>query len=364
MNRSGFLLTPILLGLFLTGCNESTYKTAAAGTQSKQAVMEDSLQKLDSLVFQYRAKNTGESMKYARQADKIARAINTPEAREKAYNILGNASSAISIDSGFYYYQKAVMVIDSFNLADKKGKVLYNLGMLNRSAGNFRNYLVLMDSALRCAIKVNDYATQSNSLNSLGTFYSNIGEKATARKLFDSAFAVANSKLLYLQMGSALGNLARFEADGKKSLALSRRAISYLEKCSGSGEPIALILLNIGYRFPDPDSSLHYNNLAINLVSAEFAPEVVMGAYNNMAYCYLWKGDLANAEKCMTEHALPIAIKTHNIDWQSTVYDTYADVLTRKGNSAEALAYKTKAIEAKKTFRATILASLDGLPKK
>jgi predicted negative regulator of RcsB-dependent stress response len=100
------------------------------------------------------------------------------------------------------------------------------------------------------------------------------------------------------------------------------------------------------------------------MVSTDFAPEVIIGAYNNMAYCYLGKGDLKNAEKCITGHALPVAVKTNNIDWQSTVYDTYADILMQKGNSTEATVYKKKASEAKITFRASVSASLAGTKNK
>jgi tetratricopeptide (TPR) repeat protein len=354
MNRARNLLVALSLILFLSGCNENTGQAVSVSPQSQKTILMDSLQKLDSLVLKYRVKNADESIKYAKQAGKIALAINTPAARTTAYNIFGNAYSAIRIDSGLFFYNKALSVIDSFNLTEQKGKVLYNLGMLNRSAGNYKNYIMLIDSALRFSISVNDVITMSNSLNALGSFYFNIGEKVNARKMFDSAFSCASKKMLNLQMGSALGNLARFETDEKKSIALSRQAISYLERGIGSEEPTALCLINIGYRVSDADSAIHYYSQAISTVSVEFAPEVIMGAYNNMAYCYLWKGDIKNAEKCMIEHALPVAVKTNNIDWQSTVYDTYADVLQRKGNTADAMIYRKKAIEAKKTYRALV----------
>jgi ATP/maltotriose-dependent transcriptional regulator MalT len=73
-----------------------------------------------------------------------------------------------------------------------------------------------------------------------------------------------------------------------------------------------------------------------------------------MAYCYLGKGDLRNAEKCILAHALPVATRTNNIDWQSTVYDTYADIMQQKGNPTEAMVYKKKALEAKKTYTALV----------
>ena len=358
MNRTYNQFVILFLSLFLFGCNGSSDKTVSVRTKSKQAILMDSLQKLDSLVLKYRAKNATESMGYARQAGKLAEVSKTPEARAKAYIILGNAISVIRVDSGFFFFHKALIVIDSFNLTDDKGTVLYNLGLLNDKAGNYKECIRLVDSALRFSISVKDFKTKSNSLNSLGSFYYDIGEKEIARKMFDSAFTVAKSKSLYLQMGSALGNLARFEPDEKKSIAESRLAISYLERSSCSDDIIAMILINIGYRFSDIDSAFHYYNQAINRVSVDYAPEVMIAAYNNLAYCYLEKGDLEKAKMCIEEYALPVAVKTNNTDWLSTVYDTYADVLQKKGNADDARVYKRKSMEVKKTFRASVSANL------
>jgi tetratricopeptide (TPR) repeat protein len=288
----------LFLSLFLFGCNGNTDKTVSVTPRSEQAILSDSLQKLNSLVLKYRAKHADAPIGYAR--------------------------------------------------------FLYNLGMLNRRAGNYKNCIFLLDSALRFSITVNDSKTKSNSLNSLGSFYYDIGEKEIARKMFDSAFAVAKNESLYPQMGSALGNLARFEPDEKKSIAMSRLAISYLERSRNSPEQIAMILINIGNRHSDTDSALLYYQKAINMVRVDYAPEVIIGAYNNLAYCYLGKGDIKNAEKCIVDHALPVAEKTNNIDWQSTVYDTYADVLQQKRNSGDAMVYRNKAIDVNKTFRASV----------
>ncbi|MDP1621886.1 MAG: tetratricopeptide repeat protein [Bacteroidales bacterium] len=358
MKRAGNQLVAIFVFLSFLGCHENPGKISSNGPRSKQDILMDSLQVLDSLVMKYKAKNADESLKYAKIADNIAWELNTPEARAKAYITLGNAHAVITIDSGLFFHRKALAVIDSFDLTDKKGQVLYNLGMLYRKVNNYEKCITFIDSALWYSVSVNDFKTMSNALNALGGWYLNIGEKVKARQLFDSAFAVAQRESLYLQMGSALGNLARFETDSKKSIRMQRRAISYLEKGSGSDEPIALSLTNIGYRLPDPDSAIYYFNRAINMVSLEFSPEVIIGAYNNMAYCYLAKDDVNNAEKCILEHALPVAVKTNNIDWQSTVYDTYADILHLKGKSNDAMVYKNKAKDAKREFKGSVSAIL------
>ena len=361
MNLTRNQLITLFLSLVLLGCNEIKDKTVTVIPKSKQAILLDSLQKLDSIVLKYIAKNAAESMEYAKQAGKLAQVINTPKARAKAYNILGNAFSVINIDSGFYFYHKAVVVSDSFNLTDIKGKALYNLGMLNRLTGNEQNCIMFLDSALRFSVSANDFATMSNSLNTIGGFYYRIGEKGIARKMFDSAYAVAKNNSLYLPMGSAMGNLARFETDRKKSIALSKLAISYLERSNSSDVPIAKILINIGYRCTETDSAIWYYNQAVNMVSADCAPDVIIGAYNNMAYCYLDKGDFKNAEICIGQYALPVAIRTNNIDWQSTVYDTYGDILEGKGKLNEAKAMKQKSIALRKSYRESVSASLNSM---
>lgn len=345
MNNAKFLIIACFISLCLLGCRENSTQIISKVPQSQQTVLLDSLQNLDSLVLKSRTNDVAKAFKYAQQAGKIAQELNTPTARAKSCIMFGNAYSVYKMDSGFYYYNKALLVIDSFNLIDNRGKVLYNLGMLNHSAGNYKTSIILLDSALSSSRSGKDLITESNSLNSLGNIYFDMGDDAQARKMYDSAFRVAKSESLFLQMGTALGSLAKFETDQKKSIELNKQAISYLRRSNGSEEPIALILINIGNIFLNQDSAIYYFKLAINTVSVENAPDVVIGAYNSLAYSYLEKGDLPNAEKCIANQALPISIKTNKLDWQSTVYDTYSDILRKKGAFSSALDYEKKAIE-------------------
>jgi signal transduction histidine kinase len=332
--------------LFLAGCEQPGHYLPSGLTQSQQGILSDSLQKLDSLILQERDTKFSESLKYARIAFEIVKKLNTHDAFAKSYIMFGNVYYSSKMDSGFYFYNKALLLIDSFQLANERGKVLYDLGMLYSAANNYKKSISLLDSSLVCSGSIRDLATVSNSLNSLGNIYLDIGEVAKARKMYDSAFAIAKSESLYLQMGTALGNLAKFESDPKTSLELDKRAISCLQKSNGSNEPVASVLINMGNRFSNPDSAIYYFNHALQLVSVENDPLIVIGANNNMAYSYLDKGDVENAEKCI-DHALSISICTNNPDWQSTIYDTYSDIMERKGNLSQALKYEKKSIEAK-----------------
>ena len=354
MNLFRYFLSLLSVSILLVSCTEHPHPIVSDLPQAKQVILLDSLQKLDSLILRNRTNKIKESFKYARQADKIAKTLNTPLAYAKAYNMFGNVYSLFKMDSGFYYYNQALLLIDSFNLVDNKAMVVYNLGMLHGSAGNYKTAIILLDSALASSRSNNDFVSVSNSLNALGNIYFDIGDETNARRMYDSAFAVAKTKSLYLQMGTALGNLSKFESDQNISMELNKRAITYLKQCNGAEEQIAVILINIANGFSNPDSAIHYFNLAIKIINWENAPEVLIGAYNNLAYSYLEKNDLINAEKCIVDQAQPISIKTNNIDWQSTVYDTYSDVLKRKGSATEAIVYKNKSIEARKTFSASV----------
>jgi signal transduction histidine kinase len=345
MNSTRNFFITLLTILFLAGCEQTDHYLPSGLTQSQQAVLSDSLQKLDSLILQKRAIKFSESLKYARIAVAIAKKLNTHDAFAKSYIMFGNVYYSSKMDSGFYFYNKALLLIDSFQLAKERGKVLYDLGMLYTAANNYKKSISLLDSALVCSGSIRDFATISNSLNSLGNIYLDIGESMKARKMYDSAFVIAKSESLYLQMGTALGNLAKFESDPKKSLELDKRAISCLQKSNGSNEPVASVLINMGNRFSNPDSAIYYFNHALQLVTEENDPLIVIGANNSMAYSYLDKGDVENAEKCI-DHALSISINTNNPDWQSTVYDTYSDIMERKGNLSQALKYEKKSIEA------------------
>jgi signal transduction histidine kinase len=345
MNSTRNFFIALLTMLFLAGCEQTGHHLTSQLTQSQQAVLSDSLLKLDSLVLQNRAIKFSESLKYAKRANEIAKKLNTHDAFVKSFIMLGNVYYSSKMDSGFYFYNKALLLIDSFQLAKERGKVLYDLGMLYSVANNYKKSILLLDSSLVCSRSIHDFATISNSLNSLGNIYLDIGEGMKARKMYDSAFEVAKSKSLYLQMGTALGNLAKFESDPKKSIELDKRAVSYLQMSNGSNEPVASILINIGNRFPNPDSAIYYFTHALQLISVENDPLIVIGANNSMAYSYLDKGDVTNAEKCI-DHALSISININNPDWQSTIFDTYSDIMARKGNLSQALKYEKKSMEA------------------
>jgi len=142
-----------------------------------------------------------------------------------------------------------------------------------------------------------------------------------------------------------LGNLARFENDPVKAIRLEREAVSYLKKSKGGQDALAMSYVNMGFRASNPDTAIYYFSLALKLAKSNNLSGVEIGAYNNMVYSYLDKGNITSAEECLVVHAIPLARKEKNDDWLSTLYDTYADVLVRKGDFKEAFTWQKTAME-------------------
>jgi two-component system NarL family sensor kinase len=187
----------------------------------------------------------------------------------------------------------------------------------------------------------------AGAYNMQGNIENNLKNRDEAHKMFDSAYQIAVRHSIPKQIGLSLGNLALFETDPVKVLKLQREAIRYLEKAKGNEEGLATIYINIGNHTKNPDTALYYFRKALKLTLNTNLSRIVFGAYNNMVYSYLDKGDVKGAEECLVDHAIPLAEKEKNFDWMATLYDTYADVLTQKGEYDVAAKFQKKAYNSR-----------------
>ena len=110
---------------------------------------------------------------------------------------------------------------------------------------------------------------------------------------------------------------------------------------------MAYILINMGYRYTNPDIALYYYKSALNLAVNANLSKIQFGAYNNMAYSYLDKENPQMAESCLRDHAIPVAIKDNDHGWLSSLYDTYADVCVAQNDYKKALEMQKKALKEK-----------------
>ncbi len=305
----------------------------------------DTLKALGLLVERNKVSNNTLSIKYARLALEIARKNDSINDLVDAYKWIGKAYLQNHKDSSFYYYDKALKIADSCHLVKQKIHVFYNIASLYSAAYNYTDAMSLLDSSIRLAEIVRDPEGIANAYIALGNIKINIHDHESAQKMFGLALKVAQKDTLYKQMGVAIGNLARqpFEKDTLKSLEMQREALFYLRKVNGVEEEMAYIYINMGYQSRVPDTALFYYEMALNLAVNANLFKILFGAYNNMAYSYLEKGNVQKAEFCLKDRAIPLAKEKKDYDWLSSLYDTYADVCVQKGDYKKAWEFEKQA---------------------
>jgi signal transduction histidine kinase len=209
--------------------------------------------------------------------------------------------------------------------------------------------MALLDSSIRLAERVGEKEGIANAYIELGNINYKIHDYDKSRTMYEEAFQIAGTDSMYKQLGVALGNLARrpFMTDMAKSREMQRQALSYLGRLNGVEEEMAYIYSNIGTQNVNPDSALRYYNKALTLALKANLPKIIYGTYNNMAYSYLDKRDIAKAESCLKDHAIPLASEKSDNDWLASLYDTYADVCIEKGDYKTAHEMQRKAMKAR-----------------
>jgi signal transduction histidine kinase/tetratricopeptide (TPR) repeat protein len=346
-------LNSIILGLLL-GCIALLYTFEAFSQSSaikptKQTALKDSIKKLDSLIQLNLISNPVLCTKNAQKALNYAHILKTSEELIHGYSLMGQAFYRKDKDSSFIYFNKAIKLADSVKNISQKPLIQFNLGILSYSARDYKTAIIYLDSCIKLADSLKDYSIMSQAFNALGNINIDIKNKEVALKMYDSANKIAVRHSISKQIGITLGNLARFEKDPDKALKLQRKAISYLIKTKGSEEGLAKIYINIGYNAKNPDTALLYFRKALKLTQNNNLKEVELGAYNNMVYSYLDKGDVKSAEACLVDHAIPLAMKENNDDWMSTLCDSYAEVLVRKGEFKAAAKWQKTALDKRVT---------------
>jgi signal transduction histidine kinase len=336
----------IILLILLSGCHDRR-KMEGNDELNKNREILDSITKLDSLTLFYRVRNDSLSYKYAAIAVTIAKRMDIPEALVKAYNAMGNSFSTRHQDSSFYYYNLALKLANSNKLEAEKPNLLYNIAMVYLHAFNYKSAMMLLDSCINIASITRNFNVLSNANNSLGFIHEEIKDTGEAKKLFKKAFQTGTEHGLPKQIAAALCNLGAFEKDPRKVITLQKKAIQYLKKLPGTEEEMASVYNNIGSEETIPDSAIFYYQAALTYSKASNLPLIEISVYNNLAYSYLDKGEFQKAHECLVDIAIPLAKKINNNDWLSTLYDSYADVLAKKGDYNGAYAAVRKSIEIK-----------------
>src|ERR1039457_4444881 len=336
---SYILLLLILLSHFsMEGFNRSRKKV-----ESHQ--YGDSLHLLDSLVNIYKVKDNKLSLSYARKSLVIAKRINSPESLIKAYSLISSVFNQNAKDSSYYFLTKALKIIDQYNVPNQRPRIIYDIALLYNVVFNYRTAIILLDSSAKLSEQNQDYRLLSLTYCALGNIKYQTNDSSGARQMYQFAFNVAKEHSLYHEMGNAYGNLGKFEKDSNKFVKIQKTAIRWLMINPGNEREIATLITNIGFICSNPDSAISYYVSALNMIKHTDDYDLEMGIYNNMAYSYLSKNDIIRAEQCLTNFAIPIAMKEDNKDWLSTLYDSYADVLKEQGKFKEEAESRKQSME-------------------
>jgi signal transduction histidine kinase len=339
------IILGLLLGCFAPLYTIDAFSQISAVNHPKQESLKDSIKKLDSLVQITLLSNPMLSINYAKKALSYTRILRSYEELVHGYSLMGQAFFNKDKDSSYIYFNKALKLADSVNIDSQKPLLLFKLAAIYYIAKDFKSAIGKLDTCIKVANSQKDYATMARAYNALGNINNDSKNPDNALKMYDSAYKIAVRYSIPKQIGLSLGNLARFEKDPVKTLKLEREAIHYLKKSKGSEEGLANIYINIGYKAINPDTALYYFKEALKLSMNNNLPLIAFGAYNNMVYSYLDKGDIKGAEECLVDHAIPLAVKEKNDDWMATLSDSYAEVLTRKGDFKAAAKWQKTAMD-------------------
>lgn len=351
--------------LLLIQCHRNSETSRNLVLPFSLATALDSIAKLDSLVSAKKVSDNQQSRQLSRKAITIATKIQSETALAKAYLMMGVACGNPDEDSAFIFYTKSLKLAEKNKLLSIIPNLYYNIAMVYQEASDAKSSILYLDSCIASASKVKEYRLLSDALITLGVIKLDAFDSLHAKELFDSSYRIARRYSLDKQSGVNLANLSKFEKDPIVINRMQRHSIEFLSRIPGNEEEIAMILINIGTRCSNPDSAIAYFQSANKIGQAGHSSLVQIAASNNLAYSFLDKKDFRNAEFCLVNMGIPLAIKTSNFSWLSTLYDTYADVLFAQKKTDKAFQCERKALQAGKeayhqqaTGQVRLLASL------
>jgi signal transduction histidine kinase len=343
MKNSRILFIISFFAVILSECHYSQIKPAISGSGSEFALL-DSIKKLDSLSFATRLTNNAMSQMYASKALALAALLNDPEGFIIAWTSKANSFPSSPSDSEFIYLSKALSLSDQSNIVNHKPGLLANLALLYYSTHNAQKAMLLCDSSIILADKLRKYEAAADAFNILGNIHFDAMDYKAARVFYDSSYRIAQKHNLLSEIAMAGGNLAKMEKSPGKKRELLKQAVVKLRNSATGRDVYTDVLINIGNTFDNPDSAMSYYLPALIIAKSARLPFEEIAAYNNLAYSYLDKGQMKEAKSSIIDHAIPLAQSINNLEWLSTLYDSYSDVLSAGSDLKEAIKYEKKSI--------------------
>lgn len=352
---ANYRLLLFLLMVLFSGCRDSASDIGITLNRTESEALHDSLayynyadsvHYFDSVVYATKISDPAYSGDVAERALTIAKLTKDQKLNAKIYFIAGIAFQLKAPDSAYNYYQLALKSAVASGVNSIIPRILYNLAMLYKTAGNYQEAIILLDSAQRLASRQKDSITMSNCYNSIGNIEADLNNEERAVTMFNKALQIAEQYNLPVQWGVAFTSLSRFEKNETKANQMRRDALKILMKQPDALEQTGYLLANIGDDCHNPDSAIACYQQAREIGARAHIFDLELASLNNMAYSYSEKKNFKVALSLLKDTAIPIAIKAQSNDWLSTLYDSYAEISFLVGQPDLAYQYQKKALDA------------------
>lgn len=276
----------------------------------------------------------------------LSKKINDPALMTNSYIMLAVTLFNTRADSAYNCIHKAFELARQYNLEQSLPLIKYNSGKLYFAVSDYISAIKEMDSCIMFAKGNGDVKLLADGYNELGNIYYTSKNLPMAKDMYDSSLNISKRNFLFLEMGVSMSNLTKFDSLEERIVLNLKNALQIVLKTKGNEEEAASICSNIAVHFSNPDSVLFYSEKAIGFLPDNSGTPIAIAIYNNLAYGYLDKGMIRKAEECLTKYAIPLAVSTENDDWLATVYDSYAEILMKKGDAEGAYQFAGKSIKS------------------
>jgi len=328
-------LTILMVMLLLANLTEAQ--------RTVRASLYDSIALLGQKSYPLRDQNPGLARQLGRQALALARQSGDSCLMAKSYLIWGNANNTVSPDSAYLAYKHALQLSDCCDNTSLKANLFHNIGALFSQAGDRHEALVHFDSAIRLGRVSGDTAILGMTLLNYAFFRIEVGDTAEAIKEFTevASFPLTGGNIPNVAMAiPAL--IAYTPMPSDEALVLYDSAIRLMAAVPGYTYQLAQLYINKAEILP-ANEALEALDKALKL-SAGYYPLNKLAAWNMMAYAHAELGDLRQAMVILADSAIPLGRSLNENDWLSTIYDSYAEILSMAGRYSEAYTMQRNAL--------------------
>lgn len=231
-------------------------------------------------------------------------------------NKIGWLFKSSNLDSAHYYSQKAFEVSKQINWLFGEARSLHQLGVFNKTKGDFDSSLEYYRRALEIWNQDNNVKGKSITLGNMGVVYRRIGDYPRAIQLYEEALEISqqlNDTSGIADNYTRLGLTYWEQGMYPKALEYYFDALAKYRQLMNEMR-IGLVSGNIGLVYwnqQDFDNALKYYEISYK---SDLKTDNKLGAANvltNMGVCYMEKGSL-NGESQITDEDLSKSIECYN----------------------------------------------------